>query len=541
MKHTFEYKEIDGKTYVKAPPNATRTVIGLSRLGYEFQEALADLIDNSIAARATEVDILVEQKIGGKIYVHVLDNGHGIEREQLPAAIQYGAEDREDDSSLGVYGFGLKTACQSFTSTFLVISKSQPETTSSMIVFDESVISREDDFLFEVASPPAKFSATLEKFASAGHGTLVIAENADRFFTTEAMSQDEKKAQKFVNKRVEVVRDHLRKVFQRFLDFSDTRAPNVKIMVNSQSLIPWDPFCLDEGVTVEAEEIYPGLRTRKEKSGDVILRGYILPSKDEFSTPERYEEAQVGPGTHGVYVYRENRLIEAATYFKLFKRETHLSNLRVEFSYDGALDELFFTGLQKESMALGDLEDKVRDFLRPLMREADQRSRGVLRQKDTKDFHTLSQKKISAAEPRVPHAEVTAIDAKTALVKSKYGPVVLPIPSLVDDVAAVPINPVASIDDGQLWQMRLHNGRQVLELNKGHDFYSKVYLPNRGNPLAIQGLDMVFWALAITEANCTIPEYQKQFREFRYEVSRTLREVVESLPEPKIDGDDDWE
>jgi hypothetical protein len=49
----------------------------------------------------------------------------------------------------------------------------------------------------------------------------------------------------------------------------------------------------------------------------------------------------------------------------------------------------------------------------------------------------------------------------------------------------------------------------------------------------------VFWALAITEANCAIPEYQKQFREFRYEVSKILRELVESMPEPKFDEDDD--
>ena len=42
-------------------------------------------------------------------------------------------------------------------------------------------------------------------------------------------------------------------------------------------------------------------------------------------------------------------------------------------------------------------------------------------------------------------------------------------------------------------------------------------------------------ALAITEANCTIPEYKKQFREFRFEVSRTLRELVDSLPEPKYE------
>ena len=83
--------------------------------------------------------------------------------------------------------------------------------------------------------------------------------------------------------------------------------------------------------------------------------------------------------------------------------------------------------------------------------------------------------------------------------------------------------------------MRLQNNRQVVEINKGHDFYQKVYLANINNSIAIQGLDMLLWSLAITEQNCTIPDYVRQFREFRFEVSRTLRELVESLPEPKLD------
>lgn len=139
----------------------------------------------------------------------------------------------------------------------------------------------------------------------------------------------------------------------------------------------------------------------------------------------------------------------------------------------------------------------------------------------------------------IPHAKVTAIDSKTATVVGKYGEVILPIPSTTDSLEAIPINPVDSIDDGHLWQMRLHNGKQVIALNKGHEYYARVYLPNKENSIAIRGLDMVFWALAITEANCTIPDYQKQFREFRFEVSRALRDLAEQLPEPRTDDSGD--
>ena len=542
MSSKFEEVTLEGKKYYKVPPNASRMVRGMGRLSYDFEQAIADLVDNSIAASATVVEIVIDQRIGGKIYVHVADNGTGISEESLPGAIQYGAADRQDDSSLGVYGFGLKTACQSFTSSFSVVSKTSSENIASMISFDESVINKHNDFLFAAEVAPKKYQNELAKLTNGISGTLIVTENADRVITSESGS-DEKRTQTFLfapsKGKIPKTKQHLRKTFQRFLDENDSRVPNVKIYINEEEVTPWDPFCKKEGNFLEGEWISPVLKTRSGKEGRVIMNGFILPSQVEFKNQALYKDAEVGPNTHGVYVYRENRLIDQATYFGLFKKDTHMANLRVEFSYEGSLDELFHTALQKGSMVLGDLEDVVRDFLSPLIREANHRSRGNARRKDTKDIHDLSQKRISAGENRVNHAIVEAIDDKNARVVSKYGEVILPIQSINDGSEALPINPVESINDGHLWQMRLQNGKQVVELNKGHEFYSKVYLPNRGNSIAIQGLDIILWSLAITEANCTIPDYKKQFREFRFEVSRTLRELVESLPEPKYDEIDE--
>lgn len=542
MANNFEEVVRDGKKFYRVPPDAARMVRGMGRLSYEFDQAIADLVDNSIAANASKIEILIEQRVGGKVYVHVGDNGDGIREQDLTSAIQYGAADRNDDSSLGVYGFGLKTACQSFTSSFKVVSKTKDQGALSMISFDEAVINNYNDFLFSVENAPNKYVQVLADLAKNGSATLVVSENADRINNSEN-AVDEKRMQEFLFKgnkcKLYKTKTHLRKTFQRFLDHDDSRAPNIQIFVNEEEISPWDPFCKKEGDFLEQERRFPPLITKSGKTGTVIMRGYILPSKIEFSNKSILEDADIGPSTHGVYVYRENRLIEQATYFNLFKRETHNTNLRVEFSYEGTLDELFQTALQKESMVLGDLEDAVRDFLSPLIREANLRSRGNVRTSNTKGIHELSQKRITAAENQVSHASIEAVDDKNAKVESKYGVAVLPIPSVNDSSEALPINPVESINDGHLWQMRLHNKRQVVELNKGHDFYIKVYLANKNNSIAIQGLDILLWSLAITEQNCTIPAYQKQFREFRFEVSRTLRELVETLPEPKYDDLDE--
>ena len=59
-------------------------------IGYSLETALADVIDNSITAGATEIRLLVDTassdpKIG------ILDNGRGMDRAQLLEAMQHGS------------------------------------------------------------------------------------------------------------------------------------------------------------------------------------------------------------------------------------------------------------------------------------------------------------------------------------------------------------------------------------------------------------------------------------------------------------------
>lgn len=534
----FQTVEYDGVEYVSVPPVASRMVDAMSSLSYEFHEAIADLVDNSIGAKASIVKINIEQRIGNRVYVSVVDNGHGIAKNALPAAIQYGGPKNDDEAHLNVYGYGLKTACSSFTDLFYVVSKTSDQAVANAIVFDKKVLRERDDFLFAIGVAEDEFERSLMEVATEGHGTLIVTKDAGRLFTSINQKNDDIQARKMVNRKIENTKRHLRKVFQRFMDFEDPRARNVEIYLNDERLTPWDPFCLAEGVEPAEELELRDLMTSSGRKGTVIMRGYILPDDMEFSSEELAKDAEIGPNTHGVYVYRENRCITLATYFGLFKRETHLSRLRVEFSYDEALDELFHTSLQKDSMVLGDLEERVKDFLIPLKREADKLSRSKSRKKDTTSMHSPSQRRISSVEGELEKASIETIDEKSALVHSQYGELVLPIRSRIDDLNAVPINAVDSLDDGQLWELSLHNGKQVVDINKGHEFYRKVYLPNQKNSLAIQGLDMIMYSLAIIEARSSIPEYRKQFREFRFEVSRTLRQIAEGMPEPKWDEDD---
>ena len=91
---------------VVLPPQAARTIEGLRDTGYEPADALEDIVDNSIAAGATEVVVRVWMTPAGEPVVTVSDNGLGMNEEELINAMTYGSAARPNPASLGKFGPG---------------------------------------------------------------------------------------------------------------------------------------------------------------------------------------------------------------------------------------------------------------------------------------------------------------------------------------------------------------------------------------------------------------------------------------------------
>ena len=84
----------------------------LRGLGYSTATALADIIDNSIAANASKVDILFNWN-GKQSVISVLDNGSGMDDSELDLAMRLGERNpvaERQSHDLGRFGLGLKTA-----------------------------------------------------------------------------------------------------------------------------------------------------------------------------------------------------------------------------------------------------------------------------------------------------------------------------------------------------------------------------------------------------------------------------------------------
>lgn len=107
------------------PPRAEALIHSLRAFGYDLSMAIADLIDNSIFAGASNIWIDYSWNDGDP-WVRILDDGTGMEEERLVEAMRLGSmsplEDRAPED-LGRFGLGLKTSSFSQCKLVTVYSK----------------------------------------------------------------------------------------------------------------------------------------------------------------------------------------------------------------------------------------------------------------------------------------------------------------------------------------------------------------------------------------------------------------------------------
>ncbi len=95
-----------------APPKASAMIEALRGLGYNTATALADIIDNSIAANAENIWITFDWS-GEKSKITILDDGVGMSKAELDIAMRLGEKNplsNRAENDLGRFGLGLKTA-----------------------------------------------------------------------------------------------------------------------------------------------------------------------------------------------------------------------------------------------------------------------------------------------------------------------------------------------------------------------------------------------------------------------------------------------
>jgi hypothetical protein len=523
---------------IEVPPDVARISEGLRDTGYDFVTAVADIIDNSIAAEATIVDVRFGADFAGKLLVSVGDNGTGMDRDGLINAMRYGSKQRPSAKSLGKFGLGLKTASTAFCTRLSVISRPSGEAPPLIATWDLEDMARQNSWSLLLGVPEPAHVALLDEVAPTHSGTLVLWENVDRLLDT-YKDRNAKPFRKALERLEASLRDHIGMVYQRFLDKADTRERSIEIRLNGKTVGPWDPFCVVETHKPASEVVVPVQLPNGTKTS-FSVRAFILPRKEEFSSDTNRDAARISNELQGVYVYRENRLIHGPDWMGMYKQEPHFSLLRVELSFDHTLDDAFQVDIKKSRILLDEtLFEYLRDkFLAGPRRTAEQRYRRGMASVATGAaalLHGTSSNVIQQKAGALSTPTVAVVDPQAGKVQltNKAGSTVATLRILAPtSLGSVRVTTADTLVDGVLWEPVLDNqGALAVALNTGHPYYTKAYLPNKSNSTVVQALDYLLWALANAELDNINDSTKEAFEEFRVEVSRNLKKLVADLPD----------
>jgi len=324
-----------------SPPSAAAMLESLRAYGYSLNSAIADLIDNSITAKAKKIWISLRWA-GEDSWISIRDDGIGMSEEQLSKAMVAGSQSplhRREKHDLGRFGLGLKTASLSLARSLTVASKAEKHSLA-IRRWDLDYIAEQQTNEWRLLKNSRKNSR--EKLAGIENqetGTVVLLENLDKLCAG-TVSNSPANRDEFYH-QIDSLRDHLGMIFHRFLATSS----RLKIYINGETeahlVKPWDPFFLKH----KATEPKPVTRI---PFGETVttVQGFILPHKDMLSQ-EEYEEAggPLGWNAHqGLYVYRGDRILVSGSWLGLregvskWRSEEHYKLARIRVDITNEMD-----------------------------------------------------------------------------------------------------------------------------------------------------------------------------------------------------------
>lgn len=323
---------------IELPPYAPTLIESTRAIGYSIETAVADIIDNSVAAGASKVDLFFFPMDGE--YIAILDNGRGMYESELTSAMQYGSKNPMEERSkedLGRFGLGLKTASLSQCRRLSVITKR-----------DNIVVARRWDVdyvtntgkwsLLILDENEIKELPVIDELLKYNTGTLVLWQELDR------LKAGEQNFEHVLGRKIDIVREHIALVYHRYLT-GETGIKRLSISINNMKVEPIDPFLLSKSIQVMDDEI---LTVRGKR---IEVTPYILPHISKMTSDEiKMLGGKEGLRKHqGFYIYRNKRLLVWGTWFRMMRQSemSKLARIRVDIPND--LDDLWTLDIKKSS------------------------------------------------------------------------------------------------------------------------------------------------------------------------------------------------
>lgn len=347
---------------ISLPPVAPTLIEATRAIGYSIETAVADVLDNSIAAQARQISVWYFP--GETPYIAILDDGTGMDQTQLVQAMRFGSRnplDTRDSGDLGRFGLGLKTASLSQCRRLTVATK-QSGGPIHCAQWDLDLVAETSDWTLALLNPEETSQCPeINRLRDLPSGTLVVWQDLDRMLASGS------NAQIHLTEKMELCRAHVAMVFHRYLT-GEPGLQRVRVTFNDVAVAPLDPFLSSKSTQTMDDEIL------LVEGREVIVRPYILPHLSRLTAAE----LNLLGGSEGLrrqqgfYVYRNYRLLIWGTWFHMM-RQGDLSKLaRVRVDVPNSLDHLWTLDIKK-SMAVP--PDVIRKNLATMVESIAEKSR----------------------------------------------------------------------------------------------------------------------------------------------------------------------
>lgn len=333
-------------TSVGNPPSAYYLMDSMRSIGYSFDTAVADIIDNSISAKATKIDLVMSED-PSNIYVSFIDNGFGMTSNELIEAMRYGfgpGGKVRADTDLGRFGLGLKSASLSQCRRLTVATNKNG--VISAAVWDLDFIEKQNDWSLEILdSSEIDDLPEISRLRANSNGTMVIWQDFD-------LIRNMNGGQEFkgVKSAVSDCEEYISLIFHRFLSGVD----KITITINDNLVVPADPFLESNRKTEIGKTSDISIPDDEGISRHVLVTPYLLPFLKDLSEEDKRKLGGVEKIARGqgFYIYRNNRLIIYGTWFRMSYRSELQKYARIRVDIPSSLDKLWQIDIKKQKAEL---------------------------------------------------------------------------------------------------------------------------------------------------------------------------------------------
>ena len=308
-------------------PDAAGLFYALRSMGYENTAAVADLIDNSIDAEASNVWVSIDDDLS-KIFI--ADDGIGMSGETLRNAVRLGSKKvHNSGTDLGKYGLGLITASISMGRVIRIITKQ--DGIYNTVILDYDSIQEKNIFTADFyESTSSEISSFDFRTHGAKSGTVLIIDKCDKLQYTRAKDL------------ISAIEEFIGEVFRVYL------SEGKHIYINGSDVAFYDPLLLAVRGSRRLVDTDIDINSNTGVNGKIHVLAVKIPDQGAKANKSLHLNIK----GQGFYILRNRREIASALEFpEIFKKHNDFNLLRIELSFNPDLDDLMGINLKKHDIA----------------------------------------------------------------------------------------------------------------------------------------------------------------------------------------------